>query len=136
MYLVDANIFLEVELGQPKGMHSKDVLSRFKDGELRGMITDFHVDAVIVVMENYKLGWRDIAIFLSGLLRYEGLTVQPMTLGSRISATSHMKNFGLNFDDALAYQCMMENGIEKILSYDADFDVLPDIQRVDPKEIA
>ena len=135
MYLVDANIFLEVELGQPNGIHAKNTLIKLKDGELRGIISDFHVDAVVVVMENYKLGWKEIATFLSGLLRYKGLRVQPMALSSRICATSHMKNFGLSFDDALAYQCMIENGIDRVLSYDSDFDVLPDIQRVDPKEL-
>ncbi|ATZ61230.2 MAG: type II toxin-antitoxin system VapC family toxin [Methanosarcinales archaeon Met12] len=121
-------------MGQSRGVHAKNVLTRFKNGELKGVITDFHVDAVVVVMENYKLRWKDIAIFLSGLLRYEGLTVLPMTLYSRICATSHMKDFGLSFDDALAYQCMIENDIERIFSYDHDFDVLPDIRRVDPKE--
>jgi len=53
-------------------------------------------------MENYGKGWRDIALFLASLLRYKGLTVYSMSLGSRIRATSLMKNYGLYFDDAFA----------------------------------
>jgi len=40
-YLIDANIFLEVELGQEKGLESKVVLTKFRNGELYGVITDF-----------------------------------------------------------------------------------------------
>jgi hypothetical protein len=59
-------------------------------------------------MENYGKGWRDIALFLASLLRYKGLTVYSMSLGSRIRATSLMKNYGLYFDDALAVQALKD----------------------------
>ena len=52
MYLIDANIFLEVELGQKKGEIAKKLLKLFENGELSGYITDFHIDAIVIVMEN------------------------------------------------------------------------------------
>lgn len=86
-------------------------------------------------MENYKLTWKEIATFLLSLLNYKGLNVQSMTLSSKIQATSHMREYSLDFDDALAYQCMVENDITKIISYDRHFDGLGAIKRIVPEEL-
>lgn len=45
MYLIDANIFLEVELGKKKGEPARKLLKKFEKGELSGYISDFHIDA-------------------------------------------------------------------------------------------
>jgi len=73
------------------------------------------------------------ASHLYALLKYEGLKVQFTTLTGKINATSHMREYGLDFADALAYQCMIENDITKIISYDKHFDRLGDIKRIAPR---
>jgi len=100
--LLDSNVFLEVELAEQHAEACKHLLSKVRDGVIKSAITDFHVDSIVVVMENYGKDWRDIALFLASLLRYKGLTVYSMSLGSRIRATSLMKNYGLDFDNAFA----------------------------------
>ena len=135
MYLIDANIFLEVSLGQSKGERCKAVLRKNQEGALHGIITDFHIDSIVVVMENYKLGWKEIATFLLSLLKYKGLRIQSMMLTDKIRATSHIKEHGLDFDDALAYQCMVENDIKEIISYDKHFDRLDNIKRIVPEKL-
>lgn len=116
IYLIDANIFLELELGQERGLDSKKVLIKFRDGEQHGVITDFLVDSVVIVMENYGKSGKDIATFLRSLKGYEGISIVSMSLESKIYATGYMEMYGLDFDDALTYQCMKEHEVDIILS--------------------
>lgn len=134
-YLIDANIFLEVELGQRKADYCERVLRRFHRGELEGIVVDFAVDTIVITMENYGKKWNEIKTFLSSLFGYKGLLVHSSTLFDRIVATNYMKNFGLDFDDALALQAMKENGIGNVISYDKDFDTVSDVKRIFPESL-
>jgi len=134
-FLVDANIFLEVELGQRKADHCEKVLRKFHRGELEGMVVDFAIDTIVITMENYGKKWSEIKTFLSSLLGYKGLLIHFSTLLDRIMATNYMKNFGLDFDDALALRAMKQNGIENIISYDKDFDTVSDVKRILPESL-
>jgi len=134
-YFVDANIFLEVELGQQKADICEEALRRFQRGELEGLVSDFTMDTVVIVMENYERKWDEIRGFLSGFLGYRGLRICFSGLPDRIRATDHMRDFGLDFDDALTLQTMMENGAAEIVSYDRDFDSVPSIRRTTPEDL-
>ena len=134
-FLVDSNIFLEVRLGQKRAELCEKILREFHLGEREGMITDFSVDTIVVIMENYKKGWKEIRTFLSSLLGYKGLHIYFCTLLDRIEATRHMREFGLDFDDALTFQAMRVNGIRDMVSYDRDFDSIPGVKRKVPEEI-
>jgi predicted nucleic acid-binding protein len=85
-------------------------------------------------MENYGKGWSNIAPFLASPLHYKGLTVYAMNLGSRIRASSHMKDYGLDFDDALAVQALKDLSADTIVSYDEDFDSVGWVKRRIPEE--
>jgi predicted nucleic acid-binding protein len=98
--MLDSNVFLEVELAEEHAESCKRLLNRVKDGDLKAAITDFHVDSIIVVMENYDKGWKDLALFLASLLRYKGLKIHFTNLSSRIKATSFMRDYHLNFDSS------------------------------------
>ena len=76
-----------------------------------------------------------MALFLASLLRYKGLSVYPLGLVSRIRATSFMKDYGLNFDDALAVQALKELSTDTIVSYDDDFDSVEGVKRRIPEDI-
>ena len=134
-YLVDANIFLEVELGQEKADVCEGILRKFYLGEMEGILVDFAIDTIIIVMENYGKNWSEIRKFLSSLLGYKGLRIYFSSLLDRIMATSHMKNHNLDFDDALTLQVMKENKIENIISYDKDFDKIPHVKRIQPESL-
>ena len=134
-YLVDANIFLELELGQERADTCEEVLRKFCSGELQGLLLDFAVDSIVIIMESHGKGWEDIRTFLSSLLGYKGLYVYYSSLLDRIMATDHMRSYGLDFDDALALQAMKESGIRYIVSYDKDFDKVPDIKRLKPESL-
>jgi len=133
--LLDANIFLEAELAEIHGPACKQLLEKLRDGEIKAAITDFHVDSIVIVMEKYGKRWSEISLFLASLLRYRGLKVYPLSLVSRIKATSFMKEYGLNFDDALAVQALKELSTNIIISYDKDFNSIEWIKRRTPEEL-
>lgn len=133
--LLDANIFLEAELAEMHGEACKQLLEKVRDGDIKAAITDFHVDSVVIVMEKYGSGWSKIGLFLVSLLRYRGLRVYPLSLVSRIKATSFMKDYGLNFDDALAVQALKELSVSTIVSYDDDFNSIEWIKRRTPEDL-
>ena len=135
MYLIDANIFLEVELGQKKGEHARKLLKRFENGELSGYISDFHIDAIVIVMENYDKTGKEIAIFLSSLLKYGGLSIIEISLSSKINTTKIMDMYDLDFDDALICQCMKERNLKELISYDTHFDKIDFIDRITPDKL-
>jgi len=133
--LLDANIFLEAELAEIHGPACKQLLEKLRDGEIKAAITDFHVDSIVIVMEKYGKRWSEISLFLASLLRYRGLKVYPLSLVSRIKATSFMEEYGLNFDDALAVQALKELSTNIIVSYDEDFNSIEWIKRQTPEEL-
>jgi predicted nucleic acid-binding protein len=132
---VDANIFLEVGLDQEKADVCERVLRKFHLKELEGMLIDFAIDTIVIIMENYGKKWGEIRTFLSSLLGYKGLSVHFSSLLDRIVAINHMENYGLDFGDALALQAMKENRIDSIVSYDKDFDKIPYVKRIQPENL-
>jgi len=134
-YLIDANIFLEVELDQEKADVCEKVLRKFYLGEMNGLLVDFTIDTIVIIMENYGRSWSEIRAFLSSLLGYKGLRIYFSSLLDRIAATSHMENYELDFDDALVLQAMKENKIKNIISYDKDFDKIPYVKRIQPENL-
>jgi len=133
--LLDSNIFLEVELAEQHAEACKRFLGKVRDGIIKSVITDFHVDSIVIVMENYNKSWKELALFLASLFRYKGLRIHQMGLGSRVKATSFMKDYGLDFDDALAVQALKELSIDTIVSYDDDFDSVDWIKRKTPETL-
>jgi predicted nucleic acid-binding protein len=129
-YLIDANIFLEAQLEQGKSEACKDFLSEVRDGNIEAVFTMFHADTVAVMMEN-KWFQDKISGFMLSLYMYDGLDVFTLELSGKAEAV--MSENGLGFDDSVAVQTMEELEIEKIVSYDDDFDGVKD--RVTPEEV-
>jgi len=132
---VDSNIFLELELDQEHVDEYEVFLNKVKKGVLKAIITCFHVDSILIVMENYDKEPRELRTFISSLYGYKGLKIYYLSLLDRISATKYMEKYGLDFDDTLAYSVMKKLGIDKIVSYDKHFDSLKDIIRLEPSQI-
>jgi len=133
--LLDSNVFLEAQLAERHGKACRQLLEKIRDGVVKATITDFHVDSVVVVMENYGKGWKEVVLFLTSLLRCKGLKVYPLGIISRIRATTFMRDYGLDFDDALAVQALKDLSIDTIISYDDDFDAVKGVKRCVPEDI-
>ncbi len=129
-YLIDANIFLEAQLEEGKSEVCRGFLAEVRDGSIEGVLTMFHADTVAVMMENK--GFQDkISGFMLSLYMYKGLDVFTLELSGKAEAM--MSDNGLSFDDSIAVQTMEELEIEKIVSYDDDFDGVR--ERITPREV-
>lgn len=132
MYFIDANIFLELLLEQEKADECGRFLKKIEKADQEAVITDFLVDAIVVVLERNGKSPDDLATFITSLSVYRGLTVYFLSLSDRLFATVHMKDFGLDFDDATTYQAMKRMNVDGIVSFDDDFDAITGINRIEP----
>jgi len=134
MYLVDTNIFLEVLLAGPRKNECEQFLTGIKNGVKMGVITDFSVHSILVVMEG--VGKRDkLKIFLRSLLAYKGLRVYSTALADEIGAIDVSYEVRLDLDDAIQYHVASKLKAEAIVSFDKHFNGLK-IPRLEPSQAA
>lgn len=134
MYFVDANIFLEVLLEQKEARHCEIFLTKVMNGEEEAVITDFLIDAIVLVLETHGKDPDDIATFISSLSAYKGLSVYFLSIADRLFATGHMKKLRLDFDDATTYQGIKRMNVSALVSFDSDFDDVEGIMRIEPSK--
>jgi len=132
---VDSNVFLELELDQERADECEVFLNKVKMGLLKAVTTGFHIDSILIIMENYGKSPSDLKTFLSSLLSYKGLEVYLLSILDRISATRWMDELKLDLDDAIAYHVMKRLNIDTIVSYDRHFDSIKDITRLEPSQL-
>jgi len=134
-YFLDSNIFLELELDQRYADECEALLNKVRRGLIEAVTTGFHIDSILLVMENYGMKPSDLRTFLSSLLGYKGLTIYFPSLHDRILATEYMEKFGLDLDDALAYCAMKKFDTNNIVSYDKHFNPIRDVTRLEPSQL-
>ena len=132
MYLIDTNIFLEVLLKQERSERCKVFLYKILTGELEAIVSDFSIYSIVIRMEHENRGTEQIKKFLSSLESYKGLRIHSLSLHEKICATDLMKEYSLDFDDALQLQAALSNNIKEIISFDDDFDSIQIIKRIEP----
>ena len=128
--LIDTNIFLEVQLNQERATQATMILKAISVNKIKGFITDYIIDSDIIIMEHYDKSPDEIKRFLLSLLGYKGLEFYQLSIYDKIEATEHMKLYNLDFDDACMYQAMNVLKVDQIASFDADFDKIPEIERI------
>lgn len=134
MYLVDTNIFLEVLLAGSRKNECIQFLTAIKNGVKVGVITDFSVHSILVIMEG--VGKRDqLKIFLGSLLAYKGLRVYATELTDEIDAIDVSYDVKMDLDDAIQYHVASKLKAEAIVSFDKHFDGLK-IPRLEPSQTA
>jgi len=133
MYLVDTNIFLEVLLSQRRKDECKKFLGMLRDGKVEGVVTDFTIHSIIVLMDGFgKLG--ELKVFLSSLTAYKGLYVYTTSIFDEVDAIEVAEKNSLDMDDAIQYVVALSINADAIVSFDRDFDNLR-IPRKEPRQI-
>jgi len=135
MYFLDANVFLELALDQQRADQCSLFLRKIQKGLIKAVVTDFHVDTIILIMEKYGKSPNDLRLFISSLMGFEGLRIYFLSLTDRLTAMKHMEEFKLDYDDALAYQVMTKLNIKSFVSYDKHFDSIRHITRQEPAQL-
>lgn len=129
MYLIDANIILEVLYKRDRWRESYEFLNAVKKGDIQAYILHFTIHGISAI-----LGKPDIvAKFLSELSTWKGLIIADLSIEEEKAAAEIAKNIDLDFDDGLHYYFAKKKNI-LIVSFDKDFDKT-DINRIEPREI-
>ena len=123
MYLVDTNIFLEVLLCQAKAEECKNFLKELANGKKTGIISDFTVHSIIVIMSNLSKA-KELKVFLSSLSAYKGLHIAQTNLEQEITAVDIALAQKIDMDDALQYAVALSLNVQAIISYDHHFNNL------------
>ena len=134
-FLIDANIFLELQLEQSRSAECKEFLSLVSSGKVEAATTDFILDSIAVVMEDKKATPEDIRKFFVSLSLFKGLYIHNLDLRGRIAAAQKMADENLDFDDSTSIVAMEEMKIKEIVSLDRDFEGVKGITRVEPREV-
>lgn len=133
--IVDANVFLEVLLGQQYRAECRALLEALERGERDGTVTAYHVDVVAYIVEQTATADTDIPSFLASLMLYDGLSVRNQSLPEKLQACRVMDETGLDFDDSLAVQAATSVEANRIVTLDAGFDSVDTLESVHPAEL-
>lgn len=132
-YLVDTNIFLEVMLSQRRTEECKSFLAMLRDGNIRGIVTDFTVHSIMVLMDRFKR-LEELDVFLSSLAGYKGICLYHTPISDEIKAVKMAQEHDLDIDDAVQYAAALSMNADAIISFDRDFDNL-EVPRREPEQI-
>jgi predicted nucleic-acid-binding protein len=133
MIFIDTNIFLryferEDELAYKK---AEKFFTEIVNGNITGISTSLVIAEVIWVLERFY-GWNKEEICNNIELILETPNIRFEERNILIGAINIYKEKNISFIDAYNYFFMRANGVDKIYSFDRDFDKLPDIKRLKP----
>jgi len=133
VYLIDTSVFVEVMLRRSRSLECKELLKMLRDGRVKGVVTDFTVYSIMVLLG--KLGKLDeLRNFLLSLTAYKGLYVYNTSISEKVKVVDIASETGLDIDDAIQYAVALSVNAEAIISFDKHFDNLK-IPRKEPKDI-
>jgi len=132
-YLVDTNIFLEVMLSRSKREECKKLLAMLRDGKAKGIVTDFTVHSIMVLMDRFKK-LEELKTFLLSLMAHKGLYVYTTSVADEVNAVESAEESKLDVDDAIQYGTALSVNADAIISFDKHFDNL-EVQRKEPAQI-
>lgn len=133
MYLVDTNIFLAVLLSEDRKDECKRFLRLLQEDKQSGVVTDFTIHSIIVIMSQLsKL--KELKTFLLSLLAYNGLHVYFTTVGDEVRAAEIAMEQNLDMDDAIQYSAALKAEADAVVSFDKHFDDLK-VPRLEPLDV-
>jgi predicted nucleic acid-binding protein len=134
---VDANVFIYAFLRptrklQPHELSIKDaakkIVTRINDVE-KVETSVVHFSEICNVLEDHLQIGETLNIEKS-LLFQENVLIREVCEEHYLKAISIAQDLEVGVNDALAYVLMKEQGLQKVYSFDKDFDKFQDIQRI------
>ncbi|GBC69033.1 hypothetical protein HRbin01_00724 [archaeon HR01] len=126
MYLIDANVILEVLYKREKWQQAAGFLERVKRGEAAAYVLHFTLHGISAILGKPEL----VSKLIIEISSWRGLGIITTSLDEELAAAEKATYIGLDFDDGLQYYAAKKRGLT-IISYDSDFDNT-DIKRIEP----
>lgn len=136
MRFLDTNIFIRYFAGNDDAKTGAcfALFQRVKEGKEPVTTSEAVIAEVTYVLSSprlYNLSHEDITARLGPLLTLRGVHFPHKRRYARALDLYATYPF-LDFEDALTVAHMESEGIREVLSYEADFDRIPGVQRVEP----
>ena len=134
---VDANVFLRYIVADHYD-HSKRAQAFFRraaSGELAATTSESVLAEIVYVLQSprqYNLPRARIRELVYPLLILRGMDIPE--LPTYLEALDLYARFDVDFEDALSASHVRQRGLEAIVSFDRDFDALPNVSRIEPTE--
>ena len=131
MYLIDANIFLEILLEQERHEECEIFINKIKAINALFYASSFTLHSIEVIMvKNNKI--NDLIEFLSDIIATKIVRIDT-NIAEELNILKIMKKLKLDFDDSIQFYLCEKYNLE-IISYDKHFDNT-DIKRFEPKDL-
>ena len=129
---IDANIFLEIALGDINSEKCSVLLNKIMRGEIKAYTSDFIVYACLLQMQYKTKDTKQMKNFVIFINSIENLTILRPSLYDIGKAVEIAEKSKLDYGDSLVVSCMMSNNIKTLISQDKDFNKIETIIRKDP----
>ncbi len=130
MYLIDADVVLEVLYKGRRWKEAYNFLNAVKRGVVRAYMLHFAIHGISAILGEPSL----VARFLAEISTWRGLSVVDLSVKEEAMAARSVEGLGLDFDDGLHYYVARERQL-KIVSFDRDFDKVG-LERLEPGQVA
>ena len=134
---IDANVFVYAFLKpkrklQPQEQSLKDnakkIITRVSSGE-EVVTSVVHFSEVCNILEDF-LSVKEALELEMNLLFQENIVIREVSAEDYLKALTIAEDQEVGANDALAYVLMKESNINKIYSFDKDFDTFKDLERI------
>ncbi|MFA7300876.1 MAG: PIN domain-containing protein [Candidatus Shapirobacteria bacterium] len=129
MRWIDSNIFLRYWNGQDDAVR---FLDKLKIGKTKYIVSAYVLSELEWVMRSfYKENKTDIVEFIESILGIDNIIIE-----NKVNIEKSMRIFeqyNIKLIDSIIAESM--NTDDEIVSYDHDFDKLPNIKRIEPKDL-
>ncbi len=132
---VDTNVFLRY-IAADHEEHSAGAqafLARVATGEVAATTSESVIAEIVYVLESprqYRLQRSRIRELLYPLLILRGMDIPD--LPTYLEALDLFARFDIDFEDALSAAHVRRRRLDGIVTFDRDFDVLPNVERIEP----
>lgn len=134
---VDANVFVYAFLKPRRKLQpheqkikeaAKEIVTRINEGE-ETMTSVVHFSEICNILEDH-LPTQEACMLEKGLLLLDNVVVKEVSEEHYLKALAVAEDHEVGANDALAYVLMKETGINRIYSFDKDFNKFKDILAV------
>lgn len=133
MIFIDTNIFLRYFEREDESTYRnvEMLFHEIVNGNIMGISTSLVIAEVIWVLKKfYKWDKEEICHNVELILKTPNIRFNQRSV--IVKAINLYRDKNINFIDAYNYSYMKANGIDKIYTFDRDFDKLKDVKRLEP----
>lgn len=132
MIFIDANIFLEIALGDKKSENCKKLLTEVNNGQFLAHTSDFIIYSCLLQIQYKTKNSNLMKNFILFVNSISNLTVLRPSLSDMTKAVEFREKYKLDFDDSLVVSLMSNTAIETLVTLDTDFNKVPIIKVTQP----